>query len=264
MSLSAKPAGTMFKQDQPSRRPPCAVCGAVIPTHGMRTQRTCSRACGYRLRKERTRKQKPCEVCKTLFWPKPKLTRVCSRACYRALVGVRPAMVPATCANCGHAFKRTLGAVTRVTRTFCSRACSQAFHVGENSPMFRGDKDPNRGAAWNKLAEAIRRRDGFSCRRCGKCQGGELTKLSVDHVRPWRSFEDKDAANHPDNLVSLCRSCHAHKTSAVERAWLKGDVIAFNQWVRSLHLESATKGIAVAQDAKGEWRITFQQSLGAM
>lgn len=200
----------------------------------------------------RKRRQKPCEHCGMLFWPNLNKVRACSRRCYYAIVGVRPAMVPATCAKCGATFKRTQAAIKRVTRTFCSRDCSRAFHVGENSPMFRGDKDPNRGARWNRLAASIRERDSFSCRRCGIGECGTLRKekLSVDHVRPWRSFVDKDVANHPDNLVSLCRVCHSYKTAVVERAWLNGDNVTFQQWVRSLHLPSAAIGwIAGAERA---------------
>lgn len=149
-------------------------------------------------------------------------------------------MLTVQCAQCGNGFKRTAGAVKRAKRSFCSKACGYAFNVGENSPMFRGDKDPNRGAAWNRIAESIRVRDGHKCKRCEKPQGKE--KLSVDHVRPWRTFKDKELANHPDNLVSLCRRCHSYKTTTIERAWLRGDRIAWLQWVRSLSLPSAAVG----------------------
>lgn len=129
--------------------------------------------------------------------------------------------------------------------------------------MFRGDKDPNRGANWNRLADAIRERDGYTCRRCGISECGTIRreKMSVDHVKPWRSFEDKALANHPDNLVSLCRKCHSRKTTVVERAWLRGDVLAWKQWVRSLHLKSAVKGITVAQNASGVWEVARQHDL---
>jgi 5-methylcytosine-specific restriction endonuclease McrA len=136
---------------------------------------------------------------------------------------------------------RTVAAIKRVKHTFCSRECTRKFHVGENSPLYRGDKDPNRGAAWNKLAASIRERDNYCCRRCGLCEWGQPDKLSVDHIRPWRSFKDKTEANHPDNLAALCRVCHSYKTTVIEKAWLRGDVIAWKQWVASLNLPSAAR-----------------------
>jgi len=145
------------------------------------------------------------------------------------------------CRQCGKSFRRTAAAVKRSVNVFCGMACFAAFNVGENHVLFRGDKDPNRGAKWNKLAATIRHRDAYTCRRCGKCEYGLTEKLSVDHVRPWRSFDDKALANNPDNLVSLWRACHSHKTTVVEAAWLRGDVIAWKQWVVSLSLQSAVK-----------------------
>lgn len=202
----------------------------------------------------RRRKPRVCTQCGESYLPAYgehvyRTGKWCSRKCYYATVGRRPAFVQATCMQCHKAFRRTIAALKRVRHAFCSRACVAAFHTGEQSPMFRGDKDPNRGAAWNRRAEQARARDGHRCRRCGVTQAENRQKLSVDHVRPWRSFEDKELANHPDNLVSLCRSCHSYKTTTVEHAWLRGDVLAWRQWVRSLSLPSAA--VSWIADAAG-------------
>jgi len=195
------------------------------------------------------RKPKACAHCGTEYLPPYSAkaagsNKFCSRKCYFATVGARPAMTTATCTQCKATFKRTAAALKRVRHSFCGSACRALYFRGENSPMFRGDKDPNRGAGWNRLADSIRERDSFTCRRCGRGECGTVRKekLSVDHVRPWRSFEDKALANHQDNLVSLCRRCHSYKTTVVERAWLLGDVLAWRQWVQSLHLPSAVSG----------------------
>lgn len=210
---------------QVKKRPPCPVCHlrpVVAPNL------TCGSSCGYRLRKLRTRSPRTCE-CGVEFMPYPSALnrgggRFCSIACARRAAARRPAMIAVVCSECGTTFRRTQGAVGRVKRQFCSRECQQLGNQGEKSPVWRGGHDPNRGPAWRSLAETIRERDGFRCRRCGKTQEDAGQRLSVDHVLPWRSFEDKVAANDPRNLVSLCRSCHAKKARA-ERLWLQGDVL---------------------------------------
>ncbi len=78
----------------------------------------------------------------------------------------------------------------------------------QNGEHLKGDKNP----AWlgglsflpyppgfgKDLKESIRRRDGYACRECGKtnCQ------LPVHHID-----YDKDNID-PNNLISLCNSCH--------------------------------------------------------
>jgi 5-methylcytosine-specific restriction endonuclease McrA len=57
---------------------------------------------------------------------------------------------------------------------------------------------------WRNIAEKIRDRDGM-CVRCGI--EPERT-LSVHHIVPVKEFEDPKEAHYPENLLSLCRSCH--------------------------------------------------------
>jgi hypothetical protein len=132
--------------------------------------------------------------------------------------------------------------VKRSRRTFCSMTCSRTFQVGENSTSWRGGSDPNRGAGWLKLAETIRERDGYECRRCGKSQEENGRKLDVDHIRPWRSCPSVAVANDPSNLVSLCHLCHKWKTQVAERRWLKtGDSHGMAQYLRSLGISAREK-----------------------
>ena len=224
-----------------AKQKPCVICGTVAKKPS--GAKTCSAACGYEYRKRHTRSARKCLHCGLETTATNGIhIKYCSIRCYNAVRNKRPRFVPVQCRQCGASVKRTVAAIKRTKNTFCSRQCSATFHRGENSPLYRGDKDPNRGAAWNKLAQSIRVRDNYACRRCGLCETGNGQKLSVDHVRPWRSFEDKTLANHPDNLVSLCRPCHSFKTSTVEAAWLRGDVIAWRQFVASLHLPAVKFG----------------------
>lgn len=214
-------------------RPACPICGRPRS----RAMKTCSTACGYELIRRRGRSV-TCRVCKKQFVVPPSLRArsYCSRACYFKSVARRFALVAAECVQCGHAFRRTRAALRRVKRVFCSRACSARFYRGEHSAAWRGGSDPNRGPGWLKVAEEIRKRDGYCCQRCGKSQDENGQKLSVDHIVPWRRFESVAQANHPDNLVSLCRTCHSWKTSRAEQKFLKGDVLDFRSYLLSIHV----------------------------
>lgn len=58
---------------------------------------------------------------------------------------------------------------------------------------------------WRVLRMAIVERDGFACVSCGA-----TGRLEVDHITPVRDAPDR--AFDPDNLQSLCASCHTRKT----------------------------------------------------
>lgn len=228
---------------------PCVVCGGSVPVfysscksfYGGRRYRprkpTCSYKCAIELLKSRKRPKKKCPECGVLFWPRTNGSKpssnYCSNRC-RLAHDTKRRWIPVECHHCHRRFTKDRCQVFRkrrkTARVFCSKRCVQLFHVGENSPLFRGDKDPNRGAEWNRLAETIRVRDSHQCRRCGRSQLENRQKLSVDHVRPWREFTDKKEANDPSNLVALCRKCHSLKTLTTEQAWLRGDGLALQRY----------------------------------
>jgi hypothetical protein len=54
----------------------------------------------------------------------------------------------------------------------------------------------------NTLKEQIRKRDNHQCQECGWFQMALGYRLPVHH----KDFNKKN--NDPDNLISLCRSCH--------------------------------------------------------
>lgn len=70
------------------------------------------------------------------------------------------------------------------------------------------------GPGWKSARAAALSRDGFRCRSCG---AGE--PLDVHHIRPMRLFDgDLDAAHKLDNLLSLCRPCHAEADVEIRRS----------------------------------------------
>lgn len=74
------------------------------------------------------------------------------------------------------------------------------------------------GPTWATQRKLALERDGHTCRTCGTSatqQGGERVVLHVHHIRPFREYgyvrgqNNYDRhANHVDNLVTLCPSCH--------------------------------------------------------
>jgi DEAD/DEAH box helicase domain-containing protein len=69
--------------------------------------------------------------------------------------------------------------------------------------------DPNDyGPNWQKIREAVRTRDQFTCQVCG---AKEINRQhDVHHKIPFRAFTSRDEANRLENLTTLCQSCH-HK-----------------------------------------------------
>ncbi len=63
------------------------------------------------------------------------------------------------------------------------------------------------GPNWPKLSSLIRERDHHRCTNCGRAEV-EGT-FHVHHKLPFKSFGSAELANHPENLVTLCPSCHS-------------------------------------------------------
>jgi len=103
---------------------------------------------------------------------------------------------------------------------FCSKICSNKFNAkcGEDNHLWRGgiSFEPYSQDWTNDLRDVIRKRDSFICQECGIHQEelcGMFKKLDVHHI-------DYDKKNcNPDNLITLCRSCHA-KTNVNRDYWL--------------------------------------------
>jgi RNA-directed DNA polymerase len=66
------------------------------------------------------------------------------------------------------------------------------------------------------LRPLILERDEYTCQICG----AKVTTptAEVDHIRPVRRFKRPIDANDPDNLWTLCKSCHQNKTKADRQA----------------------------------------------
>ena len=87
------------------------------------------------------------------------------------------------------------------------RRGSAEYHGWYSLPVWTDDLRPNQ-----LLHEPF-------CRECAR-RGLRVRATDVDHVVPfegdWKLFTD------PDNLQSLCHSCHGRKTAAESRAKARG------------------------------------------
>ena len=232
----------------PAKAKLCKDCGGRASTWGHRCRR-----CAYIARKNRTRAARPCQQCQHLIQPPPSLLargsgKFCSRACYAAWQHERERAEETVCTRCGVRIRRKSVYLRRSRRVFCSLRCASLFNRGPQHPFWRGGSDPNRGRRWHRMAALIRQRDGDACVRCGRSEAENGARLSVDHIVPWR-YLPKRLANHPANLVTVCKSCHAWKTNVAERRWLHGDVQAFAQYRRSV------RDVPCVHSLPGRWKM---------
>ena len=99
------------------------------------------------------------------------------------------------------------------------RESNKGKHAGILNPWWQGGiwHNPYPEEWKDDIKEAIRKRDNYICQLCGIHQDelkGWQKKLNVHH-----KDYIKDNLN-PDNLISLCRSCHT-KTNHNRNYWIK-------------------------------------------
>ena len=165
--------------------------------------------------------------------------KFCCKACYTEYSRINSAKITLFCDHCGRSFDVYLSRIKFGNPRFCSLECSDAHNYrGVNSPTVdrvisicemckkpfehritekqrycshacandvRLCEHPEHArlirGSWKILRSQIIFRDGNRCAVCGK----KKRWLIVHHIIPWSKVrEDK-----PENLITLCRSCHA-------------------------------------------------------
>lgn len=77
-----------------------------------------------------------------------------------------------------------------------------AAQLGEKNHMWNGGSSLYNGFT-SKMREEIRQRDNYTCQNCGSVQESADKAFAVHHI-------DGTKDNHnPDNLITLCQSCHS-------------------------------------------------------
>jgi len=171
--------------------------------------------CSRRCQSKAARAWTTCPQCGKEFWYHRSWPRkYCSRKCNAAVnaknnLGIIE-LPPMFCEECG---KEITGKKCYKSR-FCSLHCFgkwQSKHkTGPNHPSYKGGYDPYYGPNWRQQRRNARRRDDYTCQRCGITEAETERRLDVHHIIPFREFgiERYKEANKISNLISLCSVCH--------------------------------------------------------
>lgn len=115
--------------------------------------------------------------------------------------------VTVNCENCGTEKDVWKSEYERQQNFFCDHSCLSEWRSGENHHQYKGGSI-NYGDGWWKSRRRARRRDDYTCQRCGKNESDSERSLDVHHIKPVREFDEKEEAHNLCNLTTLCRSCH--------------------------------------------------------
>lgn len=205
----------------------CIVCGKRFHSKHP-NKKYCSNKCSASQRAKAKKVKLKCTNCNEMFIRNKsrvrgtKVGNFCSRNCWdeynsnmKGKESHRWNSKEVDCEYCGEKFERQLNQLKTRGKRFCSHICYSHWmsenQKGENSYSWRGGVKTYRGDNWEEVSNYIRKRDGFTCKECGKKTNG--VQLDVHHKIPFRFFDNPEKANHEDNLVTLCRSCHSKQES---------------------------------------------------
>ena len=213
---------------------PCAACGNGFPHNPRRPRRTCSQPCKARLMSERRKGIKrrgiggtkrrsklsiECAICTQVIAITAQQAsdglRTCSKSCRGELISrSKGSLGTGTCEGCGVVYKVSRYHL-RAGRRFCGDICRLAWWAtqtpsGEDNPLWTGGHLNYYGPTWQAARRTAWKRDNEACTACGRTREELGQRPIVHHVIPFKSFgvERHEAANHLDNLVCVCRSCH--------------------------------------------------------
>lgn len=205
----------------------CIVCGKTFYSKHP-NRKFCSNKCSATRIHKASKVELSCKNCGTNFTRNKSRVRgkevgnFCTRTCWdkynsrmKGEQSHRWNSKKVECEYCGEMFVRQENQLKTREKRFCSHVCYSHWleenTKGENSYSWRGGVNTFRGDNWDEVSSYIRQRDNFQCQDCGDKTMG--VQLDVHHKIPFRFFDDPDKANHEDNLITLCRSCHGKQES---------------------------------------------------
>lgn len=196
----------------------CEACGDnFLPKSGHLKQRTCSRKCGFKIRKNgKSGKQYPhlqrarvaqCVKCNKTFraikdWKDHK-QKYCSKLCWSK----RRSPEKKKCIHCGKDFET----YERKTKIYCTSACQTQNYKerfkGANSHLWKGGRTKankllRSRAAYKEWRTAVFKRDSYTCQKCSR----NKTYLQAHHKKPIKSYPE--LIYYVNNGLTLCVDCH--------------------------------------------------------
>lgn len=174
-----------------------------------------------------------CEQCgKEITADKYARRRFCSQECFGAYLTTRTgnlhptykaeSHVERTCEECGKTFTTHQWEIDKGWGRFCGRPCAARWQAreqganplpvmsGPDNPRWKGGYEPYYGPNWRSQRRNARRRDNYTCQRCGVTESELGRQLDVHHVHRFGDFgpDRYQEANQLDNLICLCYACH--------------------------------------------------------
>lgn len=142
--------------------------------------------------------ERTCKACGKTFWFYKSLANsgdhsgeFCSRPCLVKRVDI-------SCACCRRTFQVWPCMVGK--RKYCSRICAGTRRTPESITEEFLRRQHYQSPEWRALSAQIIERDGCACQKCSA-----TADLVVHHKVSWIVSRD----DSPDNLITLCRTCHA-------------------------------------------------------
>jgi 5-methylcytosine-specific restriction endonuclease McrA/predicted DNA-binding transcriptional regulator AlpA len=89
-------------------------------------------------------------------------------------------------------------------------------HAGDKCWRWRGGSNHYRGPNWQQQRRAARKRDNYTCQRCGITEAELGQNLDAHHILLFSGIDDFEEANRLSNLICYCKRCHAiveHETN---------------------------------------------------
>jgi HNH endonuclease len=183
----------------------CQVPVRVVASKAKRQERIfCSKKC-FGLHSTANKsylKECTCKGCNKVFSIRQDHPGIyCSLACYRQHEVKKHGV---NCDWCGQEFILHNYRIQSLQYRFCSKDCYRKGYSGERHHGWCGGKsfEPYPSSFNEQFKQQIRSRDNWHCQLCGLSQEDNGFGLSVHHI----DYE-KDNLD-PENLISLCRSCH--------------------------------------------------------
>ncbi len=219
----------------------CAWCGAPFTCRRSDPTECCSKTCGRRRAMQGRKITLNCDQCGepitrklSDFYGKGQTTHFCSLRCFgdwqkehppEHITARRECRINRVCKECNKEFDRVPSAMLRKGEgAFCSSVCKGRYYgkrtwrtkrlvyglKGPANPNWKGGHIKYYGPNWREQRRQARKRDGYTCYRCGITEIDLGIELDVHHIRPFREFgiPRHEEANHLDNLISLCNYCH--------------------------------------------------------